>query len=120
MNVQIQERIFSLRAEYDIVSDIGNFFGQKAIFSLGTHIEIRDPAGTTVVTIQTNSIFNIGYSITFADGRIFDFHLQKFWTSVYRCEGPPSRRSPGSSTAVFAGPSSRTTVRSPPSPKTPG
>ncbi len=88
MNVQIQERIFSLRAEYDIVSDSGNFFGQKAIFSLGTHIEIRDLAGTTVVTIQTNSLFNIGYSITFADGRIFDFHLQKFWTSLYRCEGP--------------------------------
>jgi uncharacterized protein YxjI len=95
MNVQIQERIFSLRAEYDIVSDSGNFFGQKAIFSLGTHIEIRDPAGTTVVTIQTNSLFNIGYSITFADGRIFDFHLQKFWTSIRAAAhlGPAPRSS---------------------------
>ena len=88
MNLQIQERKFSLRSEYDISTPDCNYYAKKEIFSFRDKLQILNEERRILARINGRfSFFRSKYDFLFSDGRSYRFWCEKIWKGVIRCEG---------------------------------
>jgi len=87
MFINIQQRNFSFRAEYDIETPACIYFAQKKSFSLRSQIGVFATSGEQIVRIVGSlGLFRANYHFDFADGRFYEFFSEKIWNRVFVCE----------------------------------
>ena len=87
MDVTVQERKFALRSEYDISASGNTYFAQKAFFSFLAKISLMSEDDRLLATMKSRFSLRAKYDFEFSDGRIYLYRCEKFWKSVFVCQG---------------------------------
>ena len=78
MNVEIRERKFTLRSEYDISVPGANWFARKAFFSFNDRLQLQRDDGSILAQIRGHfSFFRAKHDFEFSDGRLYRFWFQR-------------------------------------------
>ena len=76
----------SLKSNYDISSNAGDFSAEKNFFSLSDKVKIYDESGKLVAKIQSYyHIFKVKHDFILND-KVFHFRTEKFWKGVFSCK----------------------------------
>ena len=88
MNLTVHEKSFSLTSEYDIAFPGGQWFARKAFFSFKDKVQLRSEDGNILARINGRffSFLRSLHDFQLADGRLYHFRCEKFWTGVFVCE----------------------------------
>lgn len=87
MYINVQQRSYSFRAEYDIETPGCVYFAQKKAFSLRSQITLYNPAEEMIARIAGGlAFFRTSYHLDLLDGRSYELYSEKIWKRVFVCE----------------------------------
>jgi hypothetical protein len=88
VDVEIRERKFTLRSEYEISTTATEWFARKSFFSFNDKIQLQTKDGNVLARIRGYfSPFRNKHDFELSDGRLYRFWCRKLWKGVFICEG---------------------------------
>jgi uncharacterized protein YxjI len=86
MNVAIEQRKFSLRSEYDILTPGCTYYAEKKFFSFQDKIRLLAPDERVLARVSGRfSWFRSKHDIELSDGSVYQFWCEKIWKGVFVC-----------------------------------